>query len=427
MMHELRPGPERCLLAGITWHHSKWVVEDYLSELAELAKTAGADVIDYFIQERSSPDSAWFIGKGKATEIREYIVDHAIDLLIFDDELSPAQVKNLEELTQIKVLDRSGLILDIFAAHARTKEARTQVELAQLRYFLPRLTRQWSHLSRQEGGIGTRGPGETQLETDKRLIRSRISHLQTALERIGKQKAVQRRKAEDYIRIALVGYTNAGKSTLLNVLTDADAYVANKLFATLDTTVKRMDFFSGFTVLLSDTVGFIRKLPHELIASFRTTLAQTIESDLLIHVIDVSEENFSEKIEIVNTILKDLNIGDTPVILAMNKVDLLANVARLQEIKRKYPDACFLSARKKIRLDSLKQLLIDKLDESFTSIDLKLNYASEYEIISRLANWGVILNREYDEKEVLIKFRYLKKYRKEVDIILKKYASDATI
>ena len=190
--------------------------------------------------------------------------------------LTPAQVKNLEELTQIKVLDRSGLILDIFAAHARTKEAKTQVELAQLEYLLPRLTRQWSHLSRQVGGIGTKGPGETQLETDRRLVRSRIDHLQDTLKRIAKQKAVQRKRSQDHIRIALVGYTNAGKSTLLNALTDADAYVANQLFATLDTTVRRLDY-SGYTFLLSDTVGFIRKLPHELVASFRTTLAQTIE------------------------------------------------------------------------------------------------------------------------------------------------------
>lgn len=425
-MHELNSNPEKCLLASITWNDSRWETEDHLAELADLAKTAGAQVVEIFIQEKKSPDPAYFIGKGKAAEIKEYIEDNSIDLLIFDEELTPAQVKNLEELAQIKVLDRSGLILDIFAAHARTKEAKTQVELAQLEYLLPRLTRQWTHLSRQVGGIGTKGPGETQLETDRRLVRSRIDHLQETLRSIAKQKAVQRKRSQDYIRVALVGYTNAGKSTLLNSLTDADAYVANQLFATLDTTVRRLDY-SGFTLLLSDTVGFIRKLPHELVASFRTTLAQTIEADLLLHVIDIADESLDEKIEIVNDILKDMNISDIPVILVMNKVDIETNTSRITQINQKYPEACLVSARKKIRLDSLKQQVIKKLDRSYVSINLKLNYSSEYEVLPRLSKWGTVVSRDYNEQEVIVKFRYHEKFQNEIKRILNKIDADTAI
>ena len=420
MMHELKSHPERCALVGITWREKKWIIDDHLAELSELAKTAGAEVVRTFIQERSSPDSAFFIGKGKVSEIQEFIADNAIDVLIFDDELSPAQHKNLEELCQIKVIDRSGLILDIFAAHARTKEARTQVELAQLKYLLPRLTRQWSHLSRQVGGIGTKGPGETQLETDRRLVRTRISSLQNTLGSIHKQKHIQRKKAGNYIRIALVGYTNVGKSTLLNALTDSDALVVDQLFATLDTTVRRLNIFNGFTVLLSDTVGFIRKLPHELIASFRTTLAQTIESDLLIHVVDISDQHFGEKIEIVNDILSDLDIGDIPIVLAMNKVDRIKNVQRLQEIKQRYKEACFISAKKKIRLDSLKQTLIARFDSLFTTIDIDLNYTVEHEITSQILNFAEIYDRKYNEQKVHIRFRYHNKYHKKIAQILNK-------
>jgi GTP-binding protein HflX len=246
------------------------------------------------------------------------------------------------------------------------------------------------------------------------------------LKRIAKQKAVQRKRSQDYIRIALVGYTNAGKSTLLNALTDAVAYVANQLFAKLDTTVRRLDY-SGYTLLLSDTVGFIRKLPHELVASFRTTLAQTIEADLLLHVIDIADESLDEKIEIVNDILKDMNISDIPVILVMNKVDIETNTSRIAQINQKYPEACFISARKKIRLDSLKQQVIKKLDRSYIGADLKLNYSSEYEVLPRLSKWGTVVSREYNEEEVVIKFRYHEKFQNEIKRILSKIDADTAI
>jgi GTP-binding protein HflX len=422
-MHELSNHTEKCLLAGITWNDTRWQTEEHLTELADLAKTAGAEVIHSFIQEKKSPDPAYFIGKGKVNEIKEFIEDHTIDLLIFDEELTPAQVKNLEAIIQIKVMDRSGLILDIFAAHARTKEAKTQVELAQLEYLLPRLTRQWTHLSRQVGGIGTKGPGETQLETDRRLVRSRIDHLQNTLANIAKQKAVQRKRSQEFLRLALVGYTNAGKSTLLNVLTNSKAYVADQLFATLDTTVRRLDY-SGFTLLVSDTVGFIRKLPHELVASFRTTLAQTAEADLLLHVIDITDEALDEKIEIVNNILKDMNISDIPYILVMNKLDLEKNSSRIARIKQRYPDACFISARKKIRLDNFKQVVINKLNQSFESMTVSLNYTNEYEILSKLAKWGTVLGRDYTEENVEVKFRYHKKFQNEIEKVISNHNLD---
>jgi GTP-binding protein HflX len=284
-----------------------------------------------------------------------------IDSLIFDDELTPAQIRNWEQLTEIKVIDRSALILDIFAAHARSREARLQVELAQLTYLLPRLTRQWSHLSRQVGGIGTKGPGESQLETDRRLVRQRIAHLKKDLKRIEQQGLTQRKNAGNLKRVSLVGYTNTGKSTLLHALTGADVLIADKLFATLDTTTRRLRLNEHLTVLVSDTVGFINKLPHHLIASFQSTLAQTREADLLLHVVDLSDSSYMDHINIVRDILKELEIEKKPTIILFNKVDKVSDEQVLKDASRDYPDALFISATKKIRLENIKKKLAEKI------------------------------------------------------------------
>jgi GTP-binding protein HflX len=364
-LHITESQSEKCILIGVSSNfQNRWQVEENLQELASLARTAGAVVINQFIQERNRLDPAYFIGRGKAEEISNYITFEDIDLVIFDDELSPAQVKNLEDIFQIKVIDRSALILDIFAAHARSREARTQVELAQLNYYLPRLSRQWTHLSRQVGGIGTKGPGETQLETDRRLIHTRIAHLKRDLEKIKSASATQRKRAGDMSKVALVGYTNAGKSTLMNALTNAHIHVEDKLFATLDTTVRRLELTPEKTVLISDTVGFIRKLPHHLIASFQTTLAQTIEADILLHIIDISHTFYNDHIEVVHEVLKDLKIDDKPTFLVMNKVDKIDNPDIIQQAKSKYPDAIFISAQKRIRIKKVKEEILNFLDNT---------------------------------------------------------------
>jgi GTP-binding protein HflX len=353
-----RPKKERCVLVGLSRGAiSPFSVQDNLDELAALAKTAGAKVIDRFIQNRPLPDPAFFIGRGKVEELAIFVNEHDIDLLIFDDELTPGQIKNLENLLDVKVIDRAALILDIFAAHAMSREARTQVELAQLRYLLPRLTGHWSHLSRQVGGIGTKGPGETQLETDRRLVRNRISKLKEELNKIDRQRTVQRRKANEFIRVALVGYTNAGKSTLMNALTKSNTYVEDKLFATLDTTVRRLYLEKTRFVLLTDTVGFIRKLPYDLVASFQSTLAQTKESDYLLQVVDISHPQFEDHIGVVHDILIDLKLEETPMVLIFNKVDRITDTNLLRSTAMRYPDALFVSASKCIRIDSIRKRL----------------------------------------------------------------------
>lgn len=349
---------ETCVLIGlVTPRNKRSQVQENLEELAALVSTAGGQVQEIYIQTREVFDRAYFIGKGKALEISSYVKENSVDILIFDDELTPAQVRTWEQLTDIKVIDRSALILDIFAAHARSREARTQVELAQLIYLLPRLTRQWTHLSRQVGGIGTKGPGETQLETDRRSVRTRISHLKKDLERIEQQRITQQKNAGRMKRVSLVGYTNTGKSTLLHALTGADVLIADKLFATLDTTTRRLRLNDHTTVLLSDTVGFINKLPHHLIASFQSTLAQTREADLLLHIVDLSDPFYTDHIKVVEDILKDLNINRKQSIIIFNKVDKISDERLFQSAGKEFPQALFVSATKYIRLEKIKSLL----------------------------------------------------------------------
>jgi GTPase len=312
---------ERAIMVGvITKFQTEEKIAEYLDELAFLADTAGADVIASFTQKLEQPHPKTFVGSGKLDEIMAYVEAEKIDLVIFDDELTPSQLKNLEKHLQIKVLDRTNLILDIFAARARTSYARTQVELAQYEYLLPRLTRMWTHLERQKGGIGMRGPGETQIETDRRIIKEKISLLKEKLEKIDRQMATQRGNRGELVRAALVGYTNVGKSTLMNLLSKSDVFAENKLFATLDTTVRKV-VIHNLPFLLADTVGFIRKLPTQLVESFKSTLDEVREADVLIHVVDLSHKSFEDHIKAVNETIAEIDPVQKPVIMVFNKID----------------------------------------------------------------------------------------------------------
>ena len=416
--HTTSKPKERCILVGLKCKESRTLGDsDDLSELAELSKTAGAEVKRKVIQERDNPDGTYFVGKGKAEELANLIKEENLDVAIFDDELSPTQVKNLENLFNIKVLDRSGLILDIFAAHAKTREARLQVELAQLKYYLPRLTNQWFHLSRQVGGIGTKGPGETQLETDKRLVRKRIYQLERSLEKVRKQKIVQSKKTRDYTHIAIVGYTNAGKSTLMNALTKSNTNVENKLFATLDTISRRFELAKGLNILLSDTVGFINKIPHQLIASFQTTLSQAINADILLHVVDSSDKNCEQHINIVHKILKELAITKVP-LLIMNKVDRVKDTHTITTLRHKFPDAIFVSALKNIRVDRLKAIICERILSEHQDLEIYIVYnKSEYKI-NMLKTFTEVVEIVYLENRIKLRLRFLAKYYKKVNKIL---------
>lgn len=413
--------PERCILIALALpSFSKWQVEDHLDELQDLALTSGAEVVAHFIQERSRPDAANFIGKGKIEEISLFIEDNDINLIVFDDELTPAQTRNLENAFELKVIDRAALILDIFAKHAQTREAKVQVELAQLNYLLPRLTRQWQHLSRQVGGIGTKGPGETQLETDRRLVRTRISKLKQNLTKISGQKETQRQQRKGLFRAALIGYTNAGKSTMLKALTDADVLIENQLFATLDTTVKRLELNSSSSILLSDTVGFIRKLPHHLVASFRTTLAETLEADLLLHIVDLSHPHFEDHIRVVNQLLLEMDISEKLKILVFNKVDRVQQKETLQHLKTEYPDALFVSASRQIGISALTDRLTEIVEMQYESRDIILDLtrgASEH----LLYPFATIMNKKYDAHYLYLTIKYDKDYAHLVRAVQEKY------
>ena len=308
------------LVAVITNEQNHVQTNEYLQELDFLAHTAGAIAVKYFTQKLAFVNPKTFVGKGKLIEIKRFIKDENIQLVIFDDELGPTQLRNIEKELECKILDRSNLILDIFASRARTAHSRTQVELAQYQYLLPRLTRMWTHLERQKGGIGMRGPGETQIETDRRIIQDKIALLKKKLIKIDKQKAIQRGNRGALVRVALVGYTNVGKSTIMNRLSKSEVFAENKLFATLDTTVRKV-VIGNLPFLLSDTVGFIRKLPHQLVESFKSTLDEVREADILLHVVDISHPNFEEQIDIVHKTLDEINAADKPSIMVFNKVD----------------------------------------------------------------------------------------------------------
>ena len=377
------PINEKAVLVGlITPRQSELKANEYLAELAFLADTAGAETVRTFLQRLDYPNPRTFVGKGKLDEIKTYVDDNDVAMVIFDDDLTVKQVANIERELGVKVLDRTSLILDIFAKRAQTANARTQVELAQYQYLLPRLTRMWTHLERQRGGIGMRGPGETQIETDRRIILDKISRLKAELVAIDRQKSMQRKNRGKLTRVALVGYTNVGKSTLMNLLSKSEVFAENKLFATLDTTVRKV-IIDNLPFLLTDTVGFIRKLPTHLVDSFKSTLDEVRDADLLVHVVDISHPNFEEQIEVVDKTLREVCDGaDKPMILAFNKIDAFTykpkdeddltprtreNVS-LGELKTSWMarvnDKCvFISARKGINIDELKQKIYEKARE----------------------------------------------------------------
>lgn len=374
---------EKAILIGlITPDTTPEKVYEYLDELAFLAKTAGAQPIRNFTQRLKHPDTTTFLGKGKIEEVRVYAQEHCIELIIFDDDLSPSQIRNIQKIFEnCKIIDRSNLILDIFASRAQTAQARTQVELAQYEYLLPRLTGMWTHLERQKGGIGMRGPGETQIESDRRIIKDKIALLKKKLDKIDKQSFTRRKGRADMIRVALVGYTNTGKSTLMNKLAKSDIFAENKLFATLDTTVRKV-VVENLPFLLSDTVGFIRKLPHQLVESFKSTLDEVRESDLLIHVVDISNPNFEDQIKIVNSTIAEIGASNKPMLIIFNKIDAYTYIQKddddltdvlkenlsLEDLKKSWmanldSESLFISALNKTNFEQLRERLYLRVKE----------------------------------------------------------------
>lgn len=397
-------GSERAVLVGlITPMQNEAKANEYLAELAFLAETAGATAVKSFLQRLDNPHPRTFVGKGKLDEIRQYVEDNGIELVIFDDDLTSKQVLNIENELKVKILDRTNLILDIFAKRAQTATARTQVELAQYQYLLPRLTRMWTHLERQRGGIGMRGPGETQIETDRRIILDKISRLKEELVSIDRQKSIQRKNRGKLTRIALVGYTNVGKSTLMNLLSKSDVFAENKLFATLDTTVRKV-IIDNLPFLLTDTIGFIRKLPTHLVDSFKSTLDEVRDADILVHVVDISHPQFEEQIEVVNKTLQEVcDAKNKPMILVFNKVDAFT-------YKKKDEDDLTPRTRENIPLEELKQTWMAKMNDSciFISAKERINvdelkekfYGMAKEIHMKRFPYNDFLFQKYDEDDL---------------------------
>ena len=380
-MYETKQIQETAILIGVvTKDQSREQSDEYLDELAFLAETAGARTLKKFVQRLDRTDAKTFVGSGKMEEIEAYVKEYDVDMVIFDDDLSPSQLRNIEKILDTKILDRSNLILDIFAARAQTAHAKTQVELAQYQYLLPRLTRMWTHLQKQKGGIGMKGPGETEIETDRRIIRDKISSLKKKLQSIDKQMATQRGNRGAMVRVSLVGYTNAGKSTIMNLISKSKVFAEDKLFATLDTTVRKV-VIHNIPFLLSDTVGFIRKLPHMLVESFKSTLDEVREADILLHVVDITHPHFEEHIAVVNETLKEIGAADKPVILVFNKIDAYTYIEKdefdltpverenysLDDLKKTWMaqnesgETIFMSAIRKENVEDFRELLYQEV------------------------------------------------------------------
>ena len=396
-MQELDLKQEKALMVGVIHGEvDEATAYEHLEELELLAVTAGAEVVGQITQRLNKLNPQFLVGKGKADQIVEQAKELDAQLIIFDDDLSPAQAKNFMNLTDnLKVIDRSAIILDIFRQHAKTREAKTQVELAHLEYLLPRLTRQWTHLERQMGGIGTRaGMGETQIEIDRRLIRTRISKLKKELIKIDQERIIQSRGRQKFFRAALVGYTNAGKSTLMNALSDADVYVQDQLFATLDTTIRQVDINDSHKILLSDTVGFVRKLPHDLVASFRSTLKEVVDADLLLLVLDASSPQVLDHYNTIKNVLEEIAAGDKRNLIVLNKIDLVEDMQVLNQLKQSFPDAVMISALDKLRLDELLKSIQSIMDESFQTVEVDIPF-TDGKTISEIQDDMDVLHREY--------------------------------
>ncbi|HEV3099780.1 MAG TPA: GTPase HflX [Candidatus Udaeobacter sp.] len=405
-MIETRPkrAQERALLIGLEKEGvSKWDLQDSLEELRELANSAGAKVVDTVTQKLQRPTAPYYIGRGKAELIKDSCQDQQVTSVIFNDELSPAQGRNLENLFARKVLDRTQLILDIFAQRARSREGRLQIELAQLQYLLPRLTRMWHHLSRQTGGIGTRGPGETQLEVDRRRVQERIARLERELEAVRKTRAIQRegRKRHQWPVAAVVGYTNSGKSTLLNLLTGADVVAENKLFATLDPTTRSFVLPNKQRVLLTDTVGFLRKLPHTLIESFKATLEEVSEADLLIHIVDLSHPRVDEQMEAVDGVIKELDAYGKQTLIVFNKIDNLPNRELADSYLTRFPGSVAISARTGEGVNNLVQALEDALSSWRLRSRFRIS-SNESALIAEIHRVGHVLELRYEGSDAVI-------------------------
>lgn len=396
---------EKAILIGLqTSDISRETAEEHIDELEFLAKTAGAETELKIIQAKHRRDSAYFIGKGKAEELAQYAETNDISLIIFDDDLTPVQVRNLERLFNKKIVDRSGLILDIFASRAKTNEAKKQVELAQLQYMLPRLTRAWTHLSKQYGGIGTKGPGETQIETDRRMIRTRISLLKEKLDKIESQRIIQSTGRKEEVRISLAGYTNAGKSTLFNILTEAEVLAENKLFATLDSTTRTCQLNKNHKILITDTVGFIRKLPPHLIASFKSTLNEVRDADIILHVVDVSHPYYQDHISVVEQTLKELGCEKKTQIIVFNKIDAINDNQTIEFLLNSYKNVILISALKGMNLQLLKDRIIDLIENSFINEKINIPYDNGG-LVNFIHSNAEVLSTKYNNKSIRLHYK----------------------
>lgn len=395
---------EKVFLVGIVHPHQHIQdTEDHLKELRLLAETAGGIVTGTLIQDKKNINAAYLIGRGKAERMTAMVREKGVDTVIFDDDLTPAQIKNLEKMINVKMVDRSMLILDIFARRAKTREAKTQVELAQLKYLLPRLTRRWTHLSRQVGGIGTRGVGETQLEIDRRLIKKRIMRLTKDLQKIEKGRVERRKGREKIFKVALIGYTNAGKTSIFNAFTEAHGFVEDRLFATLDTVVRKCQLSGGSKVLLIDTVGLIRKLPIHLVASFRSTLEEVVMADLLLDVVDLSHPKYQDHLKITESVKGDLGIIDKPCLTVFNKIDI-AGSGVVKRAENLYPNALFVSAVRMTNLSEIERGILDILNRRKMEVDLCLKPSGE-DVIAFMYKTGEIVKKVYVDGHINIRFK----------------------